>query len=49
MFDRLIKGMVQFFQTGQIMVDKKETIWVAEILEAAAKAEQQPGQWVAIQ
>lgn len=47
-FDRLIAAMVNFFETGYIPVDKKETITIAEILEAAHKAEEAPGTWVNI-
>lgn len=47
-FDRLIASMVNFFETGHIPVDKNETIIIAEILEAAHKAEEAPGTWVTI-
>jgi len=48
-FDRLIAAMVKFFETGFIPVDPKETIIIAEILEAAHKAEEVPGTWVEIE
>lgn len=47
-FDRLIAGMIRFFGTGEVQVDKNETITIAEILEAAHKAEKVPGTWVVI-
>ena len=47
-FDRLIAGMIRFFGTGEVQVDKNETITIAEILEAAHKAEEVPGTWVVI-
>lgn len=48
-FDRLIAGMVRFFETGAVQVDARETIAIAEILEAAHKAEEAPGTWIAVQ
>ena len=47
-FDNLIRAMIGFFETGDIPVDKNETITIAEILEAAHKAEETPGTWVDI-
>ena len=47
-FDRLISAIVNFFETGSIPVEKNETIIIAEILEAAHKAEEVPGTWVEI-
>ena len=47
-FDRLIPAILRFFETGAIPVDKNETITIAEILEAAHKAEKTPGTWVDI-
>lgn len=47
-FDNLIRAMIGFFDTGDIPVDKNETITIAEILEAAHKAEETPGAWVDI-
>lgn len=48
-FDRLIAGMIRFFETGEVQVDKAETITIAEILEAAHKAEKTPGAWVTVE
>lgn len=47
-FDNLIRSMIDFFETGDIPVDKRETITIAEILEAAHMAEKMPGEWVDI-
>ena len=47
-FDNLIRAMIRFFETGEIPVDKNETITIAEILEAAHEAEKTPGTWVDI-
>ena len=41
--------MVRFFETGAVQVDARETIAIAEILEAAHKAEEAPGTWIAVQ
>lgn len=48
MFERLMQVLLHFFVTGEGGVDENETIWIAEILEAARLAEQQPGCWVEI-
>lgn len=48
-FDRLIAGMVRFFETGEVQVDARETVAIAAILEAAHKAEAVPGEWVAVE
>lgn len=48
-FDRLIAGMVRFFETGEVQVDAWETVAIAAILEAAHKAEAVPGEWVAVE
>ena len=48
-FDRQIPAILHFFETGALPVDKKETIIIAEILEAAHKAEEIPGTWVTIE
>lgn len=48
-FDRLIAGMVRFFETGEVQVDARETVAIATILEAAHKAEAVPGEWVAVE
>ena len=34
--------MLHFFETGEVGVDENETIWIAEILEAAKFAEENP-------
>ena len=47
-FDNLIRAMLHFFETGEIPVDKRETVTIAEILEAAHEAEKTPGEWVDI-
>ena len=47
-FDRLIPAMINFFETGEVPVDGKETVIIAEILEAAHKAEETPGKWIDI-
>ena len=47
-FDRFIAGMVHFFETGEGVVDKRETISVMAMIEAAHKAEEKPGEWVDI-
>lgn len=47
-FDRFIAGMVHFFETGEGVVDKSETISVMAMIEAAHKAEEKPGEWVDI-
>lgn len=48
MFERLIAGILHFFETGEILVDEWETIAIAEILETARLAEKAPGQWIPI-
>ena len=48
MFDRLMQVMIHFFETGEVGVDENETIWIAEILEAAKFAEENPGCWVEV-
>ena len=48
MFDRLMQVMLHFFETGEVGVDENETIWIAEILEAAKFAEENPGCWVEV-
>lgn len=48
-FDRLIAGMVRFFETGEVQVDARETVAIAAILEAAHRAETVPGEWVAVE
>lgn len=47
-FDNQIVSILHFFETGEVPVDKNETIIIAEILEAAHKAEETPGEWVNI-
>ena len=48
MFERLMQVMLHFFQTGEVGVDENETVWIAEILEAAKFAEENPGCWVEV-
>jgi hypothetical protein len=45
-FDLFIKNMVQFFETGQSVVDPAETIAIITIIEYAMKAAQTPYQWL---
>ena len=48
MFERLMQVMLHFFETGEVGVDENETVWIAEILEAAQFAEENPGCWVEV-
>lgn len=47
-FERFIANMVEFFNTGRIIVPKEETIAVATIREYAFKAKQQDGIWITL-
>lgn len=47
-FDRQIRAILHFFETGEIPVEKAQTVAVAGALEAAHKAEETPGVWVEI-
>ncbi len=47
-FDRQIRAILHFFETGEIPVEKAQTVAVAEVLEAAHKAEETPGVWAEI-
>ena len=47
-FERFIESMVRFFQTGGVPVPKERTVRVAAVLEAAAKAKENPGSWTPV-
>lgn len=47
-FQRLIQVMLHFFETGEVGVDERETLWIAEILEAAKATEQRQNSWAKI-
>lgn len=48
MFERLMQAMLRFFRDGYPAAPQWETIAIAEILEAAGKAMQHPGEWIRI-
>jgi hypothetical protein len=45
-FPRFIKAMVRFFETGEVPVESKETVWVIRILEYAKLAAARPDCWL---
>lgn len=47
-FDNLIRAMLRFFETGENPVNGEETITIAEVLEKAKIAEENPGMWIDI-
>ncbi len=47
-FDNFIKGMVRFFETGEIPVPHKQTIQVIAIREAGQKALEKPFTWIEV-
>ena len=47
-FDNLIRAMLRFFETGENPVNSEETITIAEVLEKAKIAEENPGMWIDI-
>ncbi len=47
-FDNFIKSMLNFFETGIIPVPHEQTIAVMGVIEAAARAEKRPFEWIDI-
>ena len=45
-FDNFIAQMCDFFKTGDVKVDPKETIAIMGIIESGAKAIANPLEWV---
>ncbi len=48
-FDRFVQNMCHFFETGEGMVDKAQTLSIMALIEAAHKAEEKPGEWVKVE
>jgi len=45
-FDGLIEDILNFFETGKISFDVKETLEVMKLREGAVLAEQKLGEWI---
>ncbi len=47
-FDRLMLEILSFYQTREPLVDRRETLAVMALLEAAQAAQRKPGEWVPV-
>jgi hypothetical protein len=47
-FQRFIEAMLKYFDTGEIVVPKEETLEIAAIIEAGNAALKKPDKWVAV-